>query len=64
MKTKKISVFPDELLKVKEIDKKQRWNESSGLVLRSQNTFTDAERANLLQRHPVAMVRKREGKIQ
>ena len=30
MKTKKLSVFPDELLKVKEIGKKQRWIESSG----------------------------------
>jgi len=30
MKTKKISVFPDELLKAKEIGKKQRWIENSG----------------------------------
>jgi hypothetical protein len=30
MKTKKLFDFPDELLKVKEIDKKQRWIKSSG----------------------------------
>jgi len=31
MKTKKLFDFPDELLKVKEIDKKQRWIENSGV---------------------------------
>jgi hypothetical protein len=29
MKIKKLSVFPDELLKVKEIDKKQRWKQTT-----------------------------------
>jgi hypothetical protein len=31
MKTKNLPVFPVELLKVKEIDKKQRWIENSGV---------------------------------
>jgi hypothetical protein len=32
MKTKELSVFPNELLKIKEIVKKQRWIENSGYV--------------------------------
>jgi hypothetical protein len=48
MKTQELSDFPDELLKVKEIVKKQRWIESRGSCCVRKITFTGAERANLL----------------